>query len=621
MLNPFSEILSETNLSQREVLILNSAKPLHEIKPKKDNKVQDGDSAETCTQNNNLEQQFDQMINDICEMECKILKFQRDREILDISVLSKRLSHLRRTYDSFVTNDSNPDFTKSPRKIFDENNSELPLCRAGSEISMIEKIEKKNFVIDEIDFDIRSKSSFDEYSSPRRLISRSSTNYVNKSSDWTANLDEYPYQINRGNSASRLSIAKSRYGNRLSMDVATTSVIHPLLISRRSSRIGVTLDNEDVSPCRNFIEFCHVGIKLSILLGLEKPCRSNLQPAVVLDRFPTSEPIIGDAIVDFAMPSGCEYNLIYGIESAEAICRGYGDKYHILQFSDKNGIPSFGCCLTVMEVIALDAKKHKQTICDLQEIFMMRIAVEIIARFFRNIVIPKSSAASVLNTDNNSIVNRRVVLNKEGIVVGYLPAETSKVVSHSNKSMRNENASKPGEVSYPTPIPTDFGNPISRWRQNLKTVGDSLIEGFKTNQTNKSSSLRPASIRGVQLNDIVRNSEAFKDNIKRNSAASKDHLAQISVKANSSLDDAPLEDMSVTSSTVWIPSDSLTTHSLIPKKSSAEARFSSKPGVRPRRLQLLSSDQGIPCLVSSSTYCLVSTDDNHAFLFKVENMK
>jgi hypothetical protein len=204
---------------------------------------------------------------------------------------------------------------------------------------------------------------------------------------------------------------------------------------------------------QNFLEFYIIGPESSIISGEKQPVVSRQQPTEILNRYPSENPVIMDSIADFAFPLGAFTHLTPSFAHAKAILKKHPHQYHILQFSDSQGIPTYACCLTVTSVLRLNPSnsQHKSVIVNLSPLLTRARARDVIVRFLRY-------ARSV------TLAKQQVVVNKDGVVVGYIRP----------RSLSSSNISPPS--SSPSMTFRKFKNSVIH-RLGGRTSAENATEG------------------------------------------------------------------------------------------------------------------------------------------------
>lgn len=138
----------------------------------------------------------------------------------------------------------------------------------------------------------------------------------------------------------------------------------------------------------NFLEFCAVGVDRAVLSGFEPPQRTHLQPSQLLDLFPARDPAcpspIIETISDYCFPYGTVMRLVSGQEEIDRIEQApIRDAFHVMQFMDATGNPTFASCLTVTELID---PPNEVVVENLTELKSMEHACDTIKRFLRRIL-------------------------------------------------------------------------------------------------------------------------------------------------------------------------------------------------------------------------------------------
>lgn len=133
----------------------------------------------------------------------------------------------------------------------------------------------------------------------------------------------------------------------------------------------------------NFLEYYAFGVDYAVLNGELRPNLVDMQPPTIVDVFSMSgsSSEIND-IAGYVFPSGVELKLVPN-NSIHQVCAPHRDAYQILQFSDGKGIPTYGCCIIitdVVETIAEDALSY------LRENLSMSRASNTIKRALRRVV-------------------------------------------------------------------------------------------------------------------------------------------------------------------------------------------------------------------------------------------
>lgn len=106
------------------------------------------------------------------------------------------------------------------------------------------------------------------------------------------------------------------------------------------------------------------------------------------------------------------------------------NQYHILQFSDSHGVPTYACCLTVTSIIRLSPtnSQHKRIVSNLTPLQKRVRARQVIIRFFRY-------AHTV------TLARQKVIVNKDGVVVGYIRPRS--LSAHSAPSISKSSPNSP----------------------------------------------------------------------------------------------------------------------------------------------------------------------------------
>jgi hypothetical protein len=586
--NPFDSILNETTPIKSDFSLLGVPKSMTLLEPSNQNtnnnsnvnvslndnkhsKITNSTTLNilnTTSSNNNKQNQIieskniDDMINEIADYELKILNIQKSSNLIDKTDIYKRLQNLKSTYELLAV--GRDISLKSPSNIYEDKGKRspslieghLPLSPDGRP-SMLQRIAS----IMSLD---NSSANDESATNEIRYSSFDGNNFPSHSKSFDFTSMEEPKV--RG-----FSMTKGKNGKRLSIDVATTSAIPPSLSRKHSDRF-LPMVNEDScsdSQRKNFLEFSVVGVNADILCGIKEPKRSRMQQAMVVDTYPpaSSELILGDAISDFAMPHGAWLELAYDMATAEAIVKRSPDQYHILQFSDKHGTPSYACCLTVTEYFVIDTTKHINLFNNMLEIETLKVACNIIKCFYRCKVKP--------------VINQR----KQQLI---------------KDSMNKNNSGNPNVTSTASNPLSNFGLRVKQFREGLKSKDSTPVR-------------TPPPL--ASSRDARRDSGKFLDSLNIG------NRIQNLRRASRNGDDSDVsETSSVSTMTTAIRKLSKSDRNSMSKdvvNVNSTPPISKKGIERKSRLQYVVDKSKPPCLVMTRTFCLVSVHGDHSYLFKV----
>ena len=362
-------------------------------------------------------------------------------------------------------------------------------------------------------------------------------------------------------------------------------------IALSSMRLSIQKPMMDKSIQQNFLGFYMIGVERSIFSGDKVPTTSRYQPAEILSRFPLENNSFMESIADFAFPLGAYLHLTPSRAYAKSLLQKNPTQYHILQFSDSLGTPSFACCLTVTRAIRLSLKNmnHKRVISRLQPILTRAYARQIIIRFFRRVV-------------RVALGMRQVVVNKDGVVVGYIR----------NRSMS------------PSPLPgSPVKSPTPKSPLSFNKIKSSLTDRFGKGNIESIENRRRNSLNLGQSGptDIALSKGAAK------SSSTSDLPGNFGMTRSTPTQDMDLidsEDVSETSDDDYSVVTEDASHDRrpcpSPKQSRSKAKGASPQVAKPKkRISAKSTEENCYYLISQRAYLLLSAKPLHTFLFKVRS--
>jgi hypothetical protein len=183
---------------------------------------------------------------------------------------------------------------------------------------------------------------------------------------------------------------------------------HNLEVAISSMRLSTSEPLLELEVKKNFLEFCVIGAKRSLLSGKQLPIFGPRQKAEILDNFPHQHHPFIESMADFAFPVGVALFMTSSKLYAEHRRSESCDQYNVFQFSDSFGTLTYACCLIVTETIPLDPSKSAKTIKALKYLEVLERHGNIIVRFM------KRAHQKAQN------YHRKVVTNNQGEVVGYM---------------------------------------------------------------------------------------------------------------------------------------------------------------------------------------------------------
>lgn len=357
---------------------------------------------------------------------------------------------------------------------------------------------------------------------------------------------------------------------------------------------------------QNFLEFYMIGVQRSILSGTKEPVLSQQQPSEILNRFPAENTVFMDSIADFAFPLGAYLHLTRSIAYARSILKKKPAQYHILQFSDAEGVPTFACCLTVTSVLRLRRSNahHATVLSNLAPVLSRTQAREVLLKFFRHVLQVAQE-------------QRRVVLNKDGLVVGYL---------------RPRSLSAPMQPISPPASPAK--SPLS-----FRKFTNSLFNRRRSSLNNDSSHNNTSSINNKSMNvDNTDKHVAISVSQSEHGITSTDLEARrvelspktgfarsISLSRDARQDDSEevsetSDDDSFAATAVGArPDPSVSPYPSPNQRSGNHSPCAKKRGKIRRKKSKSSADDDSYYLISQRAYVLLSAKPVHTFLFRVSS--
>lgn len=236
---------------------------------------------------------------------------------------------------------------------------------------------------------------------------------------------------------------------------------HNLEVAISSMRLSTLEPLLEMEVKKNFLEFCIIGAKRSILSGKQLPNFGPCQRAEILDNFPHQYHPFIDSMADFAFPAGVGLFMTDSKVYAEHIRSQKCDQYNVFQFSDSYGTLTYACCLIVNEIISLNPVKSAKTIKALKYLEHLERCGNVILRFMKRA------------HRRTRGYERKVVLNKKGDIVGYMMVKKNDIP---------QTASNPASVSKSSPLKDRFLN-------RARLVNKSVSEVSNSNFSKSSSSL------------------------------------------------------------------------------------------------------------------------------------
>jgi hypothetical protein len=262
----------------------------------------------------------------------------------------------------------------------------------------------------------------------------------------------------------------------------------------------------DMEVKKNFLEFCIIGAKRSILSGKQLPIFGPRQKAEILDNFPHQHHPFIESMADFAFPVGVGLFMTSSKVYAEHYRSQKCDQYNVFQFSDSFGTLTYACCLIVSETVPLDPAKSAKTIKALKYLEVLERHGNIILRFMKRAHHKSRS------------YERKVVTNNQGDVVGYMmvkrPTAGTGTVAGSRLSL-GHNAS----ISKPSPFKQKLFQKTPLGKSASETTAFSSGRGTSTNVFTKSASSvtgdAPSPSHSNKLNELLGSKiSKFKEDVK-----------------------------------------------------------------------------------------------------------
>lgn len=363
---------------------------------------------------------IDLLLSHYCSLEIQNLKLKKTLNILDLKGIKEKVKLLENENKLLVEKlkTENPDIVLHSRPQHERGNGFISI-----DFTSDNNLELECFGLSEIipfpDFQIEDNQII-LTSSPKTpggagTLSNSTNNTNNNNEIIERKLFRH-YSVG----SSRLSLA-----NRFSLEwggdehLRTQSVDgisprqHKIDIAISSMRLSTSEPLLEMEVKKNFLEFCIIGAKRSILCGKQLPVFGPRQQAEILDNFPHQHHPFIDSMADFAFPVGVRLYMTDSKTYAEHIRSKHCDQYNVFQFSDSFGTLTYACCLIVTETIPLHSTKNAKTIKALKYLEHLENCGNIILRFMKR-------AHKI--TKN---YERKVILNNRGEVVGYMMVKKS----------------------------------------------------------------------------------------------------------------------------------------------------------------------------------------------------
>jgi hypothetical protein len=567
------------------------------------------------TKEHSSDDDITKLLSHICALEIQNLKIQKCLSKLDKDSLISRATQLEEQNRLLVDNL----VAEKPDIAIHEQRTENKYGYVNIDFSTDMGLELECFGLAEI-------------GSLSRRYSKSDSQVSHSVDDCDKDLAHTPVMPakSRKSQSSRYSLA-----NRLSLDWSDKNGTRPHTLSRpsfdsykgpvrqsidvaiNSMRLSTNQPLVEVDVKCNFMEFCIVGVNRDILTGIKKPAFGNFQDTSILDNYPESKQPFIESIADFAFPKKGLLHMTDSLRYAEILCERNRDQYNVLQFSDAFGTPTYACCLVVTEAIPVHVQKNAKTIKGLAYMEYIERCVSIIKRFLRHAI------------NNDIVIRRQVITNKEGKVVGYITqavnlADVGKgVVDHQAQMRLLEKAKKSGKL----------GSSLSKLKDNIKNrVAKNQHEGLDSsltassdkkawmnNKLHSKSKQKAKEVVGGVFDDVNEEEEDDSDDDASSKAKTSGKPATAANGANPAVKSSIL-------SQVKLPSRPSTSSASAPAPV-AGGKTPSKPMTKPSTISGGGNEQpkkkkGFQpsewkYVVTQRAYCILSAKPMHSFLFQV----
>lgn len=421
------------------------------------------------------------LLSHICALEIQNLKIKRILNVLDLKVLKERVRTLENENKTLVEKLKHdyPEIIIHTRPQSERTNGFVSIdftsdnglefeCFGLSEISPFPEFQIENNRI--------------QWSSPPRHLSAAEkpmeTSVIERKM-----LKHYSVGSSRLSLANRFSL---EWGDENDRKITRSPSVdglfprqHNIEIALSSMRLSTLEPLLETEVKKNFLEFCIIGAKRSILCGKQYPVFGPRQKAEILDNFPHQHHPFIDSMADFAFPVGVGLYMTDSKVYAEHLRSQKCDQYNVFQFSDSYGTLTYACCLIVNETIPLNPAKSAKTIKALKYLEHLERCGRIILRFMKRAHIRSKN------------YERKVVMNNKGEVVGYMMV---KKVARSGSVV---------ETVKPSPLKQRFLNPLGK-------SASSIVES-SSHSSSKSSNESPSH----KINDLLGSKiSKFKEDVK-----------------------------------------------------------------------------------------------------------
>jgi hypothetical protein len=436
---------------------------------------------------------LESLLSHLCSLEIQNLKIKKILNTLDLKLLKDRVRSLESENKALVERlkIECPDIVIHSRPPYSS-----PTERGGNGFISIDftsdnGLEYECFGLSEIptfpEFQIENERI--QFTSPPRHLSTPERTLKNP-------LIEQKMFRNYSVGSSRLSLANRfslEWGDEARQHLRSQSVDgilprqHNLEVALSSMRLSTLEPLLEMEVKKNFLEFCIIGVKRSILCGKQLPTFGPCQRAEILDNFPHQHHPFIDSMADFAFPAGVGLLMTDSKIYAEHLRSQKCDQYNVFQFSDSYGTLTYACCLIVNETIPLNPLKSAKTIKALKYLEHLERCGHVILRFMKR----------AHRRSRN--LERKVILNKKGDVVGYLMVKKS---DPSHASLHSSNTAKP--------------SPLKERFLNRKPVNKSasVAEVSSSNSSKSSASLNDSNPPN-KLNELLGSKiSKFKEDVK-----------------------------------------------------------------------------------------------------------
>jgi hypothetical protein len=436
---------------------------------------------------------LESLLSHLCSLEIQNLKIKKILNNLDLKLLKDRVRSLENENRSLVERlkveypdiaiHSRPTYTSATERggngfisiDFTSDNGLEYECFGLSEIPTFPEFLIENDRI--------------QFTSPPRHLSAPEKTLINALTD-QKRFRNYSVGSSRLSLANRFSL---EWGDETHQHLRSQSVDailprqHNLEVAISSMRLSTLEPLLEMEVKKNFLEFCIIGAKRSILCGKQLPSFGPCQRAEILDNFPHQHHPFIDSMADFAFPAGVGLFMTDSKVYAEHIRSQKCDQYNVFQFSDSYGTLTYACCLIVNETIPLNPVKSAKTIKALKYLEHLERCGNVILRFMKRAHRRTRS------------YERKVVLNKKGDVVGYMMVK------------RNDNthaSSHTSTAAKSSPLKERFLN------RKLVNKSASVAEVSSSNSSKSSASLND-SVPSPKLNELFGSKiSKFKEDVK-----------------------------------------------------------------------------------------------------------